>query len=48
MVIKRKVASCGLVELRQEHGEYVLYVDGKVKSYSKDLDFMIREFDRTY
>ncbi len=48
MVIKQKVASCGLVELKQERGQYVLYVDGKVKSYSKDLDTMVKEFDRIY
>jgi hypothetical protein len=46
MLLKSKVTSYGLVELRQEGGEYRLYVNGTLKKYSKDPDTMMREFDR--
>jgi len=46
MLLKSKMTSYGLVELRQEGGEYRLYVNGVMKKYSKDRDTMIREFDR--
>ena len=46
MPLKSKVTSYGLVELRQEGGEYRLYVNGTLKKYSEDLDTMMREFER--
>ncbi|MCL2672422.1 MAG: hypothetical protein FWF10_10370 [Clostridiales bacterium] len=50
--IKSKMVSYGLVELREEimYGtrNYVLYVNGRIKSQSTDLNYMIAEFDRLY
>lgn len=46
MVLKSKTTSYGLVELKEEYGEYRLYVNGTLKSYSSDLSFMIREFEK--
>ena len=48
MTLKSKVTSYGLVELTQEYGEYYLYINGVMKKYSKDLEHMLREFDRAW
>ena len=48
MVLRQKTVSYGFVELKQERDEYVLYVNGKVKSYSKDRETMEKEFDKIY
>lgn len=46
MYIKSKMTSYGLVEIRQESGDYVLYVNGTVEAHSSSLDFIMREFDK--
>ena len=48
MSIVRKPTSCGLAEIRQERGQYVLYVNGRVKCYSTDFETVMREYDRIY
>ena len=46
MYVTSKPSSCGLVEIRQERGQYVLYVAGRVKCYSRDFETVMREYNR--
>ncbi|MBR2257112.1 MAG: hypothetical protein IJ899_07185 [Blautia sp.] len=46
--LKAKNTSSGFVELVQDGDTYYIYIDGRIKSYSKDLMFMMKEFDNIY
>lgn len=46
MTLKSKKGSYGLVEIRQEGSDYVLYVGGTIKEISKDLNYILRQYDR--
>jgi hypothetical protein len=48
--LKAKKVSYGLVELRDDCGaaRYGIYVNGKLKEYSNDLQFLIGVFDSKY
>ena len=51
ITLKSKRVSYGLVELRDAgaaNPRYRIYVNGQLKQYSEDLNFLMREFDRTY
>jgi hypothetical protein len=46
--IKAKRTSYGLVEVRDGSsvGWFVIYVNGEVKEQSKNLEFILRQFDK--
>jgi len=45
MIIKSKMTSWGLVELKEEGGWYCLYIDGVNKKNSKDLTEMLNDYE---
>ena len=48
ITLKSKSVSYGLVELRQEGYMYCIYVNGELKEYSQNLDFLMRLFETKY
>ncbi len=45
MTLKGKRTSYGLVEIREERSGYAIYVNGKLKESSSDLNYILRRFD---
>lgn len=44
--VTSKNTSMGFIEVKQSGTDYRLYVDGVLKSYSSDLNYIMGEYDR--
>ena len=44
--VKAKTSNYGFVEITQESGMYILYVNGSIQAQSSNLDYILREFDK--
>ncbi len=44
-ILKSKTTRLGLVELRQTSIGYAIFLDGNMREYSRDLNYILRVFE---